>query len=272
MPLLYLKHPISELGKQSQANMGGFMKVLLVKRLESSFYAFKKSVERFIESYEGFVKNYENGNVYVSKKYSNKIFELLEQGEDDKVEELIDKGEAKKYSSLDFKERFIQDIKKDLEILKDIKNMWASINEDPKLNKLISELKTNPILSKNKVVIFNESKETAEYLVENINKELGNCSLLFTGDSDTSIRDKAIENFDAKARVQKDDYRILVATEVLSEGVNPHRSNVVINYDIPWNPTRLIQRVGRINRIDTPFIKFILLISSQQRKQTTKFS
>jgi superfamily II DNA or RNA helicase/HKD family nuclease len=254
-PLLYLKHPISELEKQSQANMGGFMKVLLVKRLESSFYAFKKSLERFIESYEGFVKNYENGNVYVSKKYSNKIFELLEQGEDDKVEELIDKGEAKKYSSLDFKERFIQDIKKDLEILKEIKNMWASINEDPKLNKLISELKTNPILSKNKVVIFTESKETAEYLVENINKELGNCSLLFTGDSDTSIRDKVIENFDAKASVQKDDYRILVATEVLSEGVNLHRSNVVINYDIPWNPTRLIQRVGRINRIDTPFDK-----------------
>ena len=62
-----------------------------------------------------------------------------------------------------------------------------------------------------------------------------------------------IENFDARARSPKDDYRILITTEVLSEGVNLHRSNVVINYDIPWNPTRLMQRVGRINRVDTEF-------------------
>ncbi len=46
---------------------------------------------------------------------------------------------------------------------------------------------------------------------------------------------------------------MLVATDVLSEGVNLHRANVVINYDIPWNPTRLMQRVGRINRVDTAF-------------------
>ena len=64
-----------------------------------------------------------------------------------------------------------------------------------------------------------------------------------------------IENFDARARSPKDDYRILITTEVLSEGVNLHRSNVVINYDIPWNPTRLMQRVGRINRVDTEFDK-----------------
>ena len=77
--------------------------------------------------------------------------------------------------------------------------------------------------------------------------------LLFTGDSGESVRDKVLENFDARARNKKDDYRILVSTEVLSEGVNLHRANVVINYDIPCNPTRMMQRVGRINRVDTPF-------------------
>ena len=77
--------------------------------------------------------------------------------------------------------------------------------------------------------------------------------LLFTGDSDESVRKEVIANFDAKAFQPKDQYRILVATEVLSEGVNLHRSNIVINYDIPWNPTRLIQRVGRVNRVDTKF-------------------
>ena len=105
----------------------------------------------------------------------------------------------------------------------------------------------------NKIVIFTESKETAEYLTQNINKEFGEIALLFHGDSSEIVRDKVIENFDARVRNKKDDYKILVSTEVLSEGVNLHRSNIVINYDIPWNPTRLMQRVGRINRIDTSF-------------------
>ncbi|MDP2932939.1 MAG: helicase-related protein, partial [bacterium] len=79
--------------------------------------------------------------------------------------------------------------------------------------------------------------------------------LLFTGSSDESQRKEVIANFDTRAFQPQDKYRILVATEVLSEGVNLHRSNIVVNYDIPWNPTRLIQRVGRINRVDTPFDK-----------------
>jgi len=75
----------------------------------------------------------------------------------------------------------------------------------------------------------------------------------FPGLQGVPIREKVIDNFDARARFPRDDHRILVTTEVLSEGVNLHRSNVVINYDIPWNPTRLMQRVGRINRVDTKF-------------------
>src|SRR5208282_6494937 len=55
----------------------------------------------------------------------------------------------------------------------------------------------------------------------------------------------------ARAAQPSDDYRILVSTEVLAEGVSLHRANVVLNYEIPWNPTRLIQRVGRVNRVDT---------------------
>jgi len=77
--------------------------------------------------------------------------------------------------------------------------------------------------------------------------------LLFTGESLSSVREEVTSNFDARAYRPKDNYRILVATEVLAEGVNLHRSNIVINYDIPWNPTRLIQRVGRVNRVDTRF-------------------
>ncbi len=255
MPLLYLKKRISPLEEQSQRNMGGFMKVLLVKRLESSFYAFRKSIDRFIHSYEMFIKEYEKGNVYISKKYTNKIFELLEEGDDEAIQKLIDEGKVQKYEAKEFREEFIKDLEKDLKILEEIKSKWNSIKRDPKLETLLWNLKNHSILKDKKIIIFTESKETAEYLTNRINSELGEIALLFHGGSLEVVRDKVIDNFDARARFKKDDYKILVSTEVLSEGVNLHRSNIVINYDIPWNPTRLMQRVGRINRIDTPFDK-----------------
>jgi superfamily II DNA/RNA helicase len=90
---------------------------------------------------------------------------------------------------------------------------------------------------KNKLINFTESKETAEYLAEKINFEFGEISLAFHGSSSEKDRDKIIANFDARAKNQKDEYRILITTDVLAEGVNLHRSNIVINYDIPWNPT-----------------------------------
>jgi superfamily II DNA or RNA helicase/HKD family nuclease len=253
-PLLpkYYKGSIDQLEEQSQKNMGRFMKILLVKRLESSFFAFKKSIERFIYSYEVFINEFKNGYVYISKKYANKIFEYLENDDDEAIQRLIDEGKAERYDSKDFTEDFLKDLENDLNILKDIQSLWQKIKRDPKLLTFLDELQKNQIL-KNKLIVFTESKETAEYLAANINKKFGDITLCFTGGSGEATRDKVIENFDAKARHPKDDYRILVSTEVLSEGVNLHRSNVVVNYDIPWNPTRMMQRVGRINRVDTPF-------------------
>ncbi len=253
MPMLYYTGKIDQLEKQSQHNMGRFMKILLVKRLESSFFAFRNSVDRFLHSYEMFLKELNNGYVYVSKKYTNKIFELLENDDDVAIQTLIDEGKAGKYASKDFRTDLRTDLEHDLAILKEIKNLWQGVGRDPKLLKFKSELSKNHILKKGRLVIFTESKETANYLYKNVNEEYPGKVLLFTGDSGESVRDKVIENFDARARHRKDDYRILISTEVLSEGVNLHRANVVINYDIPWNPTRMMQRVGRINRVDTPF-------------------
>ncbi|MBU2636733.1 MAG: helicase [Bacteroidetes bacterium] len=256
-PLLYY---IGELKDRqaielSQSNMGKFMKTLLVKRLESSFFAFRNSVDRFIYSYDMYIKEFEKGNVYVSKKYTYKIFELLENDDDEAIQRLIDEGKAEKYSSNEFTEDFIRDLQNDLDILKQIKSLWQQVDRDPKIIKFLSELENNPLLKKNKLIVFTESKETAEYLSKNINNKFPDSILCFTGSSGESVRDKVMENFDAKVRHPKDDYRILVSTEVMSEGVNLHRSNVVINYDIPWNPTRMMQRVGRINRVDTKFDK-----------------
>jgi len=179
--------------------------------------------------------------------------EFLESDNDEEIEKLLNEGKAEEYDIHDFKENFIEDLKKDLDILKQIKSLWQDIERDPKLDVLIQELKNNPILKDKKVIIFTESKETAEYLTENLNKIFDNKVLLFHGGSSEEVRDKIIENFDDRSRVKKDDYRILVTTDVLSEGVNLHRSNIIINYDIPWNPTKIIQRVGRVNRLDTKF-------------------
>jgi superfamily II DNA/RNA helicase len=231
------------------------MKILLVKRLESSFFAFKKSIGRFIKSYDMYIKEFDKGNVYISKDYSNKIFEFLENDDDEAIQRLIDEGKAEKYDSNDFNENFRDDLKNDFEILKKIQKSWSEITRDPKLIELHKELSSNEILKKHKLIIFTESRETAEYLSEEINEALKDNALLFTGKSNEATREMVINNFDAKARNKKDDYRILISTEVLSEGVNLHRSDVVINYDIPWNPTRMMQRVGRINRVDTPFEK-----------------
>jgi len=255
MPLLYYKGKLTQPEELSQRNMGRFMKILLVKRLESSFYAFRKSIERFILYYERFLRELEKGNVYVSKKYTYKIFELLENDDEEKVQRLIDEDKAKKYPAKDFRKELKQDLKQDLETLREIQKLWQNIKRDPKLLKFIKMLSSHPILKKHRLIVFTESKETCDYLAKNLESKFPNQVLSYSGGSSAATREKVIENFDARARFPKDDYRILVSTEVLSEGINLHRSDVVINYDIPWNPTRLMQRVGRINRVDTAFDK-----------------
>jgi len=252
-PMLYYKGEISQSEELAQKNMGKFMKILMVKRLESSFFAFKNSLQRFIHTYKKFIEEFDNGNVYVSKKHRNKIFELLEDDDDEAVQRLIDEGKGEKYKKDDFEDKFLNDLQNDLNILKEIHTLWNTVKRDPKLLTFLDRLEKNKTLKNNKLIIFTESKETAEYLTKNIEERFPNTTLCYTGASGESVREKVIDNFDAKAKHPKDDYRILVSTEVLSEGVNLHRSNVVVNYDIPWNPTRMMQRVGRINRIDTKY-------------------
>ncbi|MFQ5751850.1 MAG: phospholipase D-like domain-containing protein, partial [bacterium] len=127
MPMLYYEGKIDQLEKQSQRNMGRFMKILLVKRLESSFFAFRNSVDRFLHSYEMFINELDNGYVYVSKKHTNKIFELLENDDDEAVQRLVDEGKAEKYKSKDFREELKKDLQHDYAILMEVKKLWKNI-------------------------------------------------------------------------------------------------------------------------------------------------
>ncbi len=256
-PLLYLENPIQE-EEIGQKNLKVFMKVLLVKRLESSFFAFKNTLDRFIYSYEQFINMFDKGTIYISKKYTNKIFDLLENDNIDEIMKLIEEEKVRKYKINEFRPEFIEDLNNDLKILKEIKTLWEDITTDPKINEFIHKLSTDKILKENKIIVFTESMETAEYLEKNLKSMYKDAVISFSSKSGAPIKEKIIENFDPKSSKPKDDIKILITTDILSEGVNLHRSNVIINYDIPWNPVRIIQRVGRINRVDTQFDKIFI--------------
>ena len=251
-PMLFYRgeQKVDQLQKQSFKNLRGFMRALLVKRLESSFHAFRNTVDRFIKTHETFLNTLDKGDVYVGKKHTGKLFEHLDKSDDEAIQKLLDDDKATRYPAEHFSPNLRETLRSDLAALKEIRDLWSRLNRDPKRDRLIEMLSNDDEL-RHKLIIFSESKETAEYLVAEIEERFPGDAILFTGSSTAATRDKIIENFDGNIRDSKNDYRILITTEVLSEGVNLHRSNVIINYDIPWNPTRLMQRVGRINRIGT---------------------
>lgn len=266
-PLLFYigNKTLSEFEKQQQRNVGGFMKGILVKRLESSFYAFRQSVDRFITSYEKFINMYQTQQfVYISKKID--VYDLLESDNIERLELYVDEDKAHKYDAKDFKKDFITKLQFDLEILKDIKDSWAKVNSDPKLEQFIHCLKSEKALKDNKLVVFTESKETGDYIYKALIDEFPYQVMFYssTGGRHTDkeltsnhivSRDLITSNFDPKHKEKSNILKILITTDVLAEGINLHRSNVLVNYDLPWNPTRVLQRAGRVNRLGSSFEK-----------------
>lgn len=254
-PLIYLKRKAAEPYKQmmvAQQNMGGFMKGILVKRLESSFYAFRLTLGRFISSYEKFIDMYNDGEVYISKKVD--VYDLIDNDDDERLMHYIETEEVMHFSASDFSPDFIIDLERDLQKLCYLQKIWKSIKTDPKLIEFENELKNNPVLTRSKKIVFTESRETAQYLVKNLEKMYGGRIVSYSGDSDVSLKREIEYSFNPKfMKMDKDKFDILITTDVLAEGINLHRSNVIINYDLPWNPTKIMQRVGRINRVGTAF-------------------
>ena len=265
-PLLYLKDGVDELKKQQQRNMRAFMKDLLVKRLESSFYAFRMTLGRFIESYKKFITKYEDGVVYVG---DDNVWNLLENDDVEKIEKYIDKGRLQEYKASDLDKRLIVDLQSDFAVLEKIHGLWNGIKQDPKLDAFVAALKSNTVLKKQKLIIFTEAKETADYLYDKLRTyypqevfAISGAGGLFRGESHgfNVAKDMIEENYKPlkDKEKQKDEIRLLITTDVLSEGVNLHRSNTLINYDLPWNPTRVLQRVGRVNRVGTEHAKIYI--------------
>lgn len=259
-PLLYLKHAVSPLEQQSQKNVGGFMKGILVKRLESSFYAFRRTLNRFITSYERFIEMLDKGTVLIGKKIN--VYDLLDEDNEEKILELVERGDLKKYSAEEFRPELVAALATDLQLLKDIRALWVEINSDPKLEAFMEELRANPALKDKHLVIFTESKETGQYLFDNLNQRFPGQVLFYSSqggkyageDKSVPVARRLIkESFDPTNHQQDNRIKILISTDVLAEGINLHCSNTVINYDLPWNPTKVLQRVGRVNRVGTKY-------------------
>lgn len=252
-PLLYLRDKKKYATMlAAQRNMGGFMKGILVKRLESSFHAFRMTLSRFIDSYEKFIAMYKTGEVYISKKID--VYDLLDDGNLEKLMYFIEQNDVMKFQSTEFEARFIAELEQDLAQLKSMQTMWSFIKVDPKLDEFRSSLTSNSIMTGKKIIVFTESKETAEYLCEGLKDLYGDRIVFYSGQSSATLKVQIEDSFNPKNKSKNNDmYDLLITTDVLAEGINLHRANVLINYDLPWNPTRIMQRVGRINRVGTEF-------------------
>ncbi len=244
--------------KQGQANIARFMRRLLVRRFESSRGSFVISLKNMIDSSEKMLGWYtERGEIPIFKNGYLPDAEELSDMSDKESEEYLERLEGKGLirvpkSELDV--NFERDLKNDIELLKSIQSDWRDNLHDPKydffMNRVTQSLAKD---AKRKIVVFTEFSDTANYVYEKLRKD-GFKRVFKYSSEDSSKENKLIikENFDAGLDVskQKDDFDIIIATDAISEGFNLHRAGTVVNYDIPYNPTRVIQRVGRINRIN----------------------
>lgn len=242
--------------KSISGRLSAIMKTLLVKRLESSFFAFTQSIGRFQKAIDNMINMFENDRIFVAPDLD--INKLLEEGLSyDQIEAKINEkgGNNREFQSTAFEKKFIALLKSDKEKIDDLVTRWSKVKKDPKLDEFTEKINTEFFKKKKnqsgKLVIFSESKETAEELSKHLVSISKHRILTVSAENRKSVETILRENFDANLEEEKwkNDYDIIITTEVLAEGINLHRSNLIVNYDVPWNATRLMQRIGRVNRI-----------------------
>lgn len=237
-------------------SLAGIRKNGLVKRLESSFYAFQVSIENFHQANQNMIDMFDNDKVYIAPDLDINL--LLESGlSEEEIEEKLNAKASNNpknaiFHAADFRPEFIDMLHDDQAILEQMSADWKDISDEDdskfaKFNELLKhELFRTDRNPEKKLVVFSESVDTVDYLKRRINRK----DVLVISAQNRNKQFKTIrENFDANYKQKLNEYNIILTTDVLAEGVNLHRSNVIVNYDTPWNSTRLMQRIGRVNRI-----------------------
>ena len=272
------KHEINNLTVSGTSQrLAQIMELLLVKRLESSQAAFKESLHNLHRYSENMVKMWEANRIFIcpdidvnkelndeniakNGSFGNCLDVLAEKAKKANKRNSGDEndGPNQEYRRKDFFETYIEKLKNDLKLIEYLCSKWDVQTSDPKMSTFIYKTASdflNPSRNKNKkLVIFTECIATQKALVQKLAEmPIPDCNVLsITAANRDDMKDIIAANFDANYKGEKkDEYQILITTDVLTEGVNLHRANSILNYDSPWNATRLMQRLGRINRIGT---------------------
>lgn len=241
----------------------GIVRTSLLKRMESSIMAFATSVEHYQEGYKEFRRQLDNNKVPIGDDFQDEIYKKIAyEGEDydndeyeKKMDEITSLYDIKAFDV----ERWKNDMAEDINRFSSIKGNLMPKSEytkyDDKLHTLVKLIND---MSQEKILIFTESAITAKYIYEYMKKELKPTRRIEQIDSKQGNKEKnvLIRRFDPKNNnaeniTKSNEIDVLISTDVLSEGVNLQAGKTVINYDFHWNPVRLIQRVGRIDRIGT---------------------
>jgi len=220
-------------------------KHLIYKRLESSIYSFHASIGNLRSTQAKFLRLLETHSLRELRDIAPEELrrELRHVFEEDRLlSEFIERGKPPSESE---RENYVRSIKRDMERVDEFIELVEKLKidtyrfRDDKLELLREQMEKEP----RKKIIFTQFIDTAEYLYENFKTDLrlGRIQII-TGD----IKEKQprIDNFRTDRSCQ-----VLISTDVLSEGVNIPEADIVVNYDLPWNPVKLIQRVGRVDRL-----------------------
>lgn len=252
------------------------MQTNLVKRIESSFSAFKTSLANLRQYTQNMIDMWEANTIFIcpdinvnaefdkEKRLAKELrlctFEECVGDVRKKIKRLNEKGKNDKQRNReltrnDFDEKYIECLRRDLVLIDFLCKRWNAYSYDPKLEtfkkNLVSVLFDKQRNPAQKLVIFSEAIDTVDTIKLAVETTAPNLRVLAVKAANRDDLEQVIaENFDANYKGQwKDDYQVIIATEVLSEGINLHRANCILNYDTPWNATKLMQRIGRVNRI-----------------------
>lgn len=230
------------------ASLVGLVRTGLLKRMESSVAAFHSSVRNYAEGSEKFMEFLSKGIVPIGKDYQDAIYKHITD-DGDYIEELgVSNYDIDAFDVMEWKADLNHDINMFDNILRMIPDIDDFTKHDDKLHTLLG------ILENQKILLFTESRVTAKYVYDYLklslpDKKIAQIDSLKSSKEKNDIVCKFDPDNNNVTVPPEEQLDILVSTDVLSEGVNLQAGKTIINYDFHWNPVRLIQRVGRIDRI-----------------------
>jgi superfamily II DNA/RNA helicase len=259
----YLK-TVEERQKFEVEHRATLQKIGLLKRFESSVEAIKKSIQRLERFYNYFAKALDEDKILDSISFHKILKEMGEQeGEenDEKFFEALQKVPLVQLTAEYKKHEMKRDIQEDCKLLEPLKQSLERIRPfaDRKLIALKEQIVKDQVFEKDgkKLVIFTQFVDTARYVYTDLKAALSDKRVEWlTGETGQDATTRIIKEFAPVANkaghVQR-EIDVLVSTDILSEGQNLQDANYVISYDLPWNPMKLVQRAGRVDRLGSNY-------------------